>query len=215
MAKFRKNSHLILYRKYSSLSKYVMMILCVVVITTILPKHARFKYEYEKGKVWQNKDLISPYSFAIEKTPEEIATDKAEVLKSVLPVYDNNQAIVSTELEGFVTDFDLKWNTSGLRQNVHHLYRDVGLAILTDIYSQGVMSLSKKFQRNGTHYNFTLLTNNVSKQLNTIEVLSADKAYKYAEEQLKIHGDIKNKEWLLDIIKDHIQQNYIFNEQLS
>lgn len=215
MAKFRKNSHLILYRKYSSASKYVMMIVCVLVITAILPKHARFRFEYEKGKIWQHKDLISPYSFAIEKTQEEINTDRAEVLKAVLPVYKNNQQIAQKGLEGFAADLELKWNMSGQSPRLKNLYKDVGTAILTDIYSQGVMSLSKKYQRHGTHYNFNLITDNVSRQLNSVEVLSPEKALQYAAEQLKIHSDIKNQVWLLGLINDHIQQNYIYDEQLS
>lgn len=215
MAKFRKNSHLILYRKYSAASKYVMMILSVLVISTVLPKHARFRFEYEKGQIWQNKDLISPYSFAIEKTQEEINKDKADVLKSVLPIYRNNLQLTQAELEGFVADFDLKWSTSGLSQRLKDVYKGVGLAILTDIYSQGVMSLSKKYQRNGTHYNFTLLTDNVAKQLNSLEVLNTEKAIQYAGTQLQIHHDIRKKDWLLEIISDHIQQNYLYEEQLS
>lgn len=215
MAKFRKNSPLILYRKYSAASKYVMMILCVLVITAILPKHARFRFEYEKGQIWQHKDLVSPYSFAIEKNQEEINTDRAEVLKSVLPVYQNNLQLSQTGLEGFAADLELKWSMSGQSLRLKNEYKDVGMAILTDIYSQGVMSPNKKYQRHGEHYNFSLLTENISKTLNTIEVLTVAKALKYAEDQLKIHDDIRNKTWLVNIIKDHIQQNFIFDEQLS
>jgi cyclic-di-AMP phosphodiesterase PgpH len=192
-----------------------MMFACVLMITLILPKHARFKYEYEKGKVWQNEDLISPYNFAIKKTPDEMRVDRTEVLKSVLPVYQNDLSIAQEEIEAFGTDFELRWNASGLSERLKNTYRDVGLAILTDIYTQGVMSVSKKYQRSGPHYNFTLLTNNVARLLNTIEVRSSDRAARYAEEQLQVHGDIADKRWLLDIIKDHIRQNFIFDEQLS
>ena len=106
-----------------------MMILSVLVISTVLPKHARFRFEYEKGQIWQNKDLISPYSFAIEKTQEEINKDKADVLKSVLPIYRNNLQLTQAELEGFVADFDLKWSTSGLSQRLKDVYKGVGLSI--------------------------------------------------------------------------------------
>lgn len=192
-----------------------MMILCILVVTLLLPKHARFRFEYEKGKMWQNKDLISPYSFAIGKTQEEINKDKEEILKSVLPVYQNNLKVPQYELDAFSTDFDVKWNTSTRNPRLKDDYKEVGLAILTDIYSRGVMSLSKKFQRNGNNYNFTLLTNNVSKQLNSLEVLSTDNAISYAGKQLKLHDNIKDKAFLLDILSDHIQQNYIYDEQLS
>lgn len=215
MAKFRKNTHIILYRKYSSASKYIMMILCVGVITLVLPKHARFRYEYQKGKVWLNNDLISPYSFAIAKTSEEIEKDRNDVVKSILPVYQHEEEVFRTEFDGFNSDFEIKWSAENQDTKLKDVYKDVGVAILTDIYTRGVMSLNKRYQRNDVNYNFTLVTNNVSRQLNTIEVLSTDKAVKYAEQQLKIHPEIKNSDWLLSLITDHIRQNYIYDEHLS
>lgn len=192
-----------------------MMILCVGVITLVLPKHARFRYEYQKGKVWLNNDLISPYSFAIAKTSEEIEKDRNDVVKSILPVYQHEEEVFRTEFDGFNSDFEIKWSAENQDTKLKDVYKDVGVAILTDIYTRGVMSLNKRYQRNDVNYNFTLVTNNVSRQFNTIEVLSTDKAVKYAEQQLKIHPEIKNSDWLLSLITDHIRQNYIYDEHLS
>ncbi len=104
MAKLKKNSHLILYRKYSANLKFIMMAICVMIITLFLPKQARFKFEYEKGKTWMQNDLLSPYTFAIQKTNAEIEKDREDVLQSVLPVYQNNIDVVKKELEAFNTD---------------------------------------------------------------------------------------------------------------
>lgn len=72
LAKLHKQLHLVLLRKYSSNLKFVMMALCVIFVTLSLPKQARFRFEYEKGKTWMQKDLYSPHSFSIQKTNEEI-----------------------------------------------------------------------------------------------------------------------------------------------
>lgn len=192
-----------------------MMIVCIGIITLALPKHARFRYEYQKGKVWLNKDLISPYSFAISKTAEEIEKDKDDVLKSILPVYQDDQDIVRSEIDGFAIDFDIKWAAENENLKTKQAYKDVGTAVLTDIYSRGVMSLNKRYQRNNPNYNFTLVANNISKQVNTIEILTIEKAVNYAEQQLQVHEEIENKAWLLALLTDHIQQNYIYDERLS
>jgi len=57
LAKLKKQLHLVLYRKYSSNLKFVMMAICVFFVTLFLPKQARFRFEYEKGKTWMQKDL--------------------------------------------------------------------------------------------------------------------------------------------------------------
>jgi hypothetical protein len=76
LAKLNKQLHLVIFRKYSSNLKFVMMALCVLFVTLSLPKQARFRFEYEKGKTWMQKDLYSPNSFSIQKTNEEIKKDR-------------------------------------------------------------------------------------------------------------------------------------------
>ncbi len=215
MAKFRKNSHLILYRRYASWLKYIMMFLSVAIVTLFLPKQPRFKYEYEKGKLWMNQDLISPYGFAIEKTPDELEKDRQDVLKSVQPIYKFESDVMDNELQTFFTDFELKWTTSGEKLSEKSLYKNFGASLLTSIYQRGVMTLSKRYQRSGENYNFQLINNNVSKQLNTVEAFTLETANKYAEQEIKNNAAIGNKEWLLSIVKDRIKQNYIFDELLT
>ncbi len=192
-----------------------MMLLAVLTVTIFLPKHALFKYEYEKGKVWMNKDLVSPYSFAIEKTFEELERDKTEVYKSVFPVYQNNTEVFENEFEAFTSNFELRWESTGLDEQLKSVYREAGLAVLSTIYQRGVMAYNKKSQRNGPHYNFILLTNNVSRQLNTLDVFTPSSALKYANETIGQHAAIKNKAWLVKLIGEHIRYNYIYDEHLS
>ncbi len=215
MAKLKKNYHLILYHRYSAIAKYIMMGLCVLVVTLSLPKHARFKYEYEKGKVWMNKDLVSPYSFAIEKTFEETESDKEDIYKSIFPVYQNSTSIADDEHQAFIADFEVKWESAGIDDDQKNTYRQAGAKILDDVYQRGVMAFNKKYQRSNPNYTFTLLTNNVARQLNTAGVFTPESAAKYVEERVGGLKAIDNKPWLTTIINDHIQQNYIFDERLS
>ncbi|MGX5689093.1 HD family phosphohydrolase [Arcticibacter tournemirensis] len=195
--------------------KYVMMVLCVVIVTLFLPKHARFKYEYEKGKVWMNKDLVSPYSFAIEKTFEEIENDKADIYKSVLPVYQNETEVADNELQAFLADFEVRWEGASGDDALKTVYQQTGEKILTAIYERGVMAFNKKYQQANTNYNFDLLTNNKARQLNTATVFTLESAARYAEEEVNKAVAVKNKPWLTKLIDDHIQQNYIYDERLT
>jgi putative nucleotidyltransferase with HDIG domain len=192
-----------------------MMLLCVIVIALFLPRQAGFRYEYEKGQVWTNKDLISPYTFAIQKTYSEIQKDKNEILKSVLPVYQNNTDKQKEEYDAYLAEFEVKWKNSGEPDKLKQVYGSEGLKILKEVYTRGVMSPSKKFQRNNPNYNFTLLTNNIARQLNTADVFLYDQALKYVDERVNENHGLKNKTWLADLIKDHVLQTYVYDERLS
>lgn len=215
MAKLKKQLHLVLYRKYSSNLKFVMMGLCVVFVTLSLPKQARFRYEYEKGKTWMQKDLYSPYSFAIKKTNEEIEKDKDEILKSVFPIYQNDQDIAESSIEGFNIEFDTKWNSSEFLQSEKEIYHKEGNRILRSVYSRGLMNPVKKYQRYGENYNFSLLNNNISTQLNTADALNLQDAIKFIQEEINRNNTIEHKDWLIKLISNHLKANYIYDEQLT
>jgi len=191
------------------------MILSVIIVTLILPKNARFKYEYEKGKVWMNKDLVSPYNFAIEKTPAEIERDRAEVLKSVLPVYRNDKEVFENEIQAFLADFEIKWNAAEQDKDLRNVYRDAGMKILAEVYRKGVMSLSRKYLKDAANYNFSLVSENIASQQNTVSVFTLESATEYARRQIRNNPAIKNKEWLEEIVADRIKQNYIYDEHIT
>jgi hypothetical protein len=65
MAKLSSSRQKALLRKYALNVKFFMMLASVTVIVYALPKQAKFGYEFEKGRIWNQKDLLSPYNFAI------------------------------------------------------------------------------------------------------------------------------------------------------
>ncbi|RKD17506.1 transmembrane HD family protein [Pelobium manganitolerans] len=215
MADINKNTHKIIYRKYGSVVKYVLMALAVMIITAVLPKHAKFKYEFEKGNVWLHDDLVSPFNFPIRKTVDEIRKDKESILKSVLPVYEVDEKVLQNQILQYQSDFEAKWKNAGLPDDASKSKNfDAGYKILENIYARGVIGLNKKYQRDGEQYVISLLRNNVETQVSTATLLTQTTAVAKLTDLLvaekNIHSDL-----LLDVLKDHISPNVIYNEALT
>lgn len=191
------------------------MALCVFIVTIFLPKQARFRFEYEKGRVWMQKDLYSPYSFAIKKTNEEIEEDKEEVLNSVFPVYLNQDDIVESSIEAYSLEFDSKWNGSGIDNDKKEIYLSKGIEILKLIYTRGLINPIIKYQRNGPNYNFSLLNKNVATQLNTADVYTMESALNLIKEKFQKNTGLENADWLLRLIANHLKANFVYSEQLT
>lgn len=214
MAKIKKNSHKILYRKYSSNLKYVMMLFTVFVITLFLPKQPRFRYEFEKGKVWMNKDLISPFSFAILKTNPQVSIDKKNALKDVLPVYQYDQSVGRNALEAFTNEFDIKWKSTQLDEKDKIRFKSESYRLLDNIYKRGVISLNAKQQTNGKNYDFSLMENNVAKQKNTQDVFTTETALLYFKHNFTSPNQVMS-DLVANLAEDHITPNIIFDERLT
>ena len=192
-----------------------MMALCVIFVTLSLPKQARFRFEYQKGKTWMQKDLYSPHSFSIQKTNEEINNDKDDILKSIFPIYQNDIQVVESAIAAFSLEFETQWKNSGIPGNSKEIYFDAGNSILNYIYDRGLMNPVKKFQRNGPNYNFNLVLNNVSTPVNTADVFLVTDSVRLIKQKLKTYSAIENKEWLIQLIANHLKANYVYDEGLT
>src|SRR4051812_34148715 len=107
-----------LLRKYARNVKFLMMIVSIGLIVYALPKQAKFTYEIEKGRIWNQKDLISPYNFAILKTPTEIESDKKAVLAGITPIYQLQTGVSKQMLDGFKNDLEIKWHNAGINDRL-------------------------------------------------------------------------------------------------
>ena len=192
-----------------------MMFLCVFIITIFLPKQVRFRFEYEKGKTWMQKDLYSPYNYAIQKTSEEIEEDKNEILNSVLPIYQYDSEISPKSIEAFNSEFESKWISSGIDNNLKEKYLSLGNNLLQKVYDKGLINTVLKYQRNGLNYNLSLINKNISSQLNTADVFNITSATQFIKQQVKSDFQIRNPDWLLKLITNHLKVNYVYNEILT
>lgn len=214
MAKIKKNSHKVLYRKYSSNFKYVMMVISVLVITLYLPKQPRFRYEFEKGKTWLNKDLVSPFSFAILKTPQQIAADKKLVIDNILPIYQYNDQVFKDQSEAYVSEFDVKWKSNTLSDTQKEVSRQRSLSLLKMIYDKGIIDVNPKHQKNDRYYDFSLLKNNVSTKVSSQDVFTTQSAIAFIKQNFK-SDDETIKKTVFDLAESHIKPNINFDESLT
>ena len=209
----------------STLWKYGMLIVTIVLICIFLPKQPRFRYEYQKGKPWNHENLISPYNFAILKTPEELARDKEHILNTVQPIYNLNDVASKEQIDQFNADLNEKWQVSQLdsasSSNLND-YRAVGNALLEYIYKRGVLSLNNRYQVKGSdsvrndptllEYNFVLVNDNIAQQKNTVDCFTIESANNYIKGALEKNKLIEHSTWLSEVLKSYITINYVFNE---
>lgn len=201
-------------RKYAHNIKFLMMVLSVFVIVLTLPKQAKFMYEIEKGRVWTQNDLISPYNFAILKTPQEIDADRRTALASITPVYQLHADVEQAQLDTFKNTLELKWHASGLDDHKKQTYLTIGTNLLKHIFSTGLFRPNPKYQQFAPNYSLTILDKNVATDKNTADLFTRQKALDYCNTTLDNEKGI-DKTFLLDLIVNRLQNNLVFDNMLT
>jgi putative nucleotidyltransferase with HDIG domain len=214
MATLSSSRQKALLRKYSSNVKILMMLFSIGFIVLVLPKQAKFRYEYEKGKVWNQKDLISPYIFAILKTDQEIKEDREAAIRSITPIYQLDADVEQQNLDGYKNGFEIKWKTGKIGEGQKQKYFTLGYNLLKEIYDKGVLALNKKYQANGDNYSITILHNNVANEINTSQVFTRERALGYIDQSLANDKGI-DKTFLMGIIQDRLQYNLSYDDKLT
>lgn len=214
MATLSSSRQKALLRKYARNVKFLMMIVSIGIIVYALPRQAKFSYEVEKGRIWNQKDLISPYNFAILKTYQETTNDKKAVLATITPIYQLQPNINKQVIESFNNDLQIKWHNANIDNRLKSHYLSVGNAIINDIYSKGVLILNAKYQLNGVNYPITILDKNVATSKNTAELYTKEKALAYSNQVLNTRNDV-DKAFLMDLLQSRIQPNLIYDEKLT
>ncbi|WP_460678975.1 HD family phosphohydrolase [Mucilaginibacter koreensis] len=214
MAKFSASRQRAVLRKYAVSVKFLMLFVSICLIVFFLPKQAKFGYEYEKGRIWNQHDLLSPYNFAILKTPQQLSADRDAALKSVVPVYQFDENIESQQLEGYKNDFDIKLKTAGLPERLKQTYYNLGYNLLKAIYTKGVLTLNARYQRNTENYDLSVLDHNVATQKNTADLYTRAKALQYADYQLSQQKNL-DKAFVLTLIQNRLQNNLNYDDKFT
>jgi putative nucleotidyltransferase with HDIG domain len=214
MAKLSSSRQKAVLRKYSRNVKFLMMLASVCVIVFTLPKQAKFSYDIEKGRIWNQKELISPYNFAILKTQQEIEADQKTALASVTPIYQFDDDVEGHELDGFKNDLEIKWHDAGINDRQKNKYITAGFNLLKGIYDKGVLRLNPKYQQNAENYPITILNKNIATDKNTADLYTKEKALAYSNQLLSTQNDL-DKAFLLNLVSNRLQPNLNYDNKLT
>ncbi|MGB9696421.1 MAG: HD family phosphohydrolase [Ignavibacteria bacterium] len=93
----------------NSYIKLLIGVVTVIITSFLLPSYKDVDVGYEIGSVWNNEDLIAPFSFPIYRDEAEYEQEKAEVLKKISPVFVEIESVganVKDSLNNFFLEIE-------------------------------------------------------------------------------------------------------------
>ena len=128
-----------LYRNNSIIYKIILFILTTIAIVYLFPKGGQFKYDFSNGQLWKYDNLYAPFDFAIQKTADEISSEKKEITANATQYFDYDTKIVTEVNETFVKKiYSINAKDSLTDEEVKSLKR-IGEKVLQKVYEQGFL----------------------------------------------------------------------------
>ena len=82
------------------MKKYLPLAIALVVLVPLMPRTAKFNYDYKKGSPWPYETLVSPFDFPILKTEAEMAEERSRSGGAVIPCYRYSAEVVGGSVRG-------------------------------------------------------------------------------------------------------------------
>lgn len=195
-----------------------------------MPREGKFKYEFQKGKVWSHRSLTAPFDFPVYKSQEELATEKRNVISSLIPYYNRNTDVVARQQTELATRFNaelhkpLNRGTKNLSPHVVEKLQNQVLPklqkLIEFVYSKGIReenSIADSYVSNpdATIY---IVTNSVAELYPASETFTAPAASLYITNSMKSllpNGSVELEFFhKCDLLKQ-LKHNLIFNDKLT
>ncbi len=94
---------------YNEIYKALIFITATVLIVYMLPKEAKFSYEYSLGRPWKYETLIADEDFPVLKSKDVLQKEKEELKKQVKPYFVYNKELTRHLLKNGLQMFDSLW----------------------------------------------------------------------------------------------------------
>jgi len=176
----------------------IIFVAALAIIVACLPKQRQFRYELQKGKVWQYEDLYAPFDFVVMKTDAEIKEERNNNFKNAKPyfnvlanVYPEQRLLFDQEFEHrFALALDamkVKYPQAHIESDTlkAHFY-DFAVNCLEFIYNKGITSYSEIIEKSDQQSAMVLVENKVSRIVPASEIFTVHSAQQYVSEQINI-----------------------------
>ena len=129
-----------LYNYQSLIYKFFLFLLSTLTIVYLLPTKNQWAYEFSEGDLWKYEKLYAPFDFALIKSDEEIAIEKAELRQKALVFFTVDSTVYPRVIDRYKRDFATYF--SKIRKpssRLDKLNYDFGLVLLKEMYDTGVL----------------------------------------------------------------------------
>ncbi len=198
--------------------KASLFVLSVVLIVFLFPRQASFKYEFTQGRPWLDEDLIAPFDFAIQKSPDEIKKEEVDVMAGFIPFFTYDSEVFANVVEYSIIDLNEKWEKRALIDDFseyNKAYNEKFLKqILDSIYSKGIIFIDESFEKQYKETSLRLIKGQVAETKETSDFYSIIEAYEYIRKSIGNSNGIAKK-LIKEILEKKITHNVFYNDEFT
>jgi putative nucleotidyltransferase with HDIG domain len=188
--------------------KSLLILSSSILILYIFPLEGQFKYEFQKGRVWQYPDFYSPFDFSILKSDIEFKNDQEEVLSNLKSYLSADQKLKDQIITKYSEEFPRFFSNMDNPKAIDTLFA-YGQQLLDEIYYYGVLPPNFIHKRNS---DILLIQGQSEIPINISELFKSETLFEYVSDKLEDSELNKYEDIYKDLFFEIITPNVSINK---
>lgn len=205
-------------------------VVTIAIVVVFLPNDGRFKYEFQKGKVWMHDDLVAQFDFPIYKTDLELINERNQLLAEFNPIFRKDTLVRPHALAQFEIDFQKAW-TDYLRSEgknikipankldlIYSDYKNIAMNVISYVYENGIIDKTEEVHVN-SRSTIVVLLNNVAYDYDFNQVITRSKATTYVRNVIRQEASTVCAElmpvWKKVEVEKYLSPNLLYDNYIT
>lgn len=129
-----------IYRNNTIIYKILLFLFTTIAIVYLFPKGGQFKYDFSNGQLWKYDNLYATFDFAIQKTADEIASEKQQIRANTKLYYEYDITIPDEVIVAFRNKITNQTLNDSLGVTAVLNLTEIGEAIINKVYDVGFLA---------------------------------------------------------------------------
>jgi len=198
---------------HSLIYKLFLYVATIILVVYLFPKGGQFKYEFQKGKPWEYENYYAPFDFAIQKTEDEIALEKQQVIESSKQFYEYDENVVLQVKNSINEKIENALLNSDLIQEQKIKLRELVNIVVKDIYEFGYIETPNNIKNNKQL--ITLKMGNKSQDIEADKLFKSSEILKFINSKIGVQPFIQEENIVLNIIYEELKPNVKFDANFT
>ncbi|MGA1030676.1 MAG: HD family phosphohydrolase [Flavobacteriaceae bacterium] len=188
----------------------LLVLLVSLIILYLFPKSGQFRYEYQKGRVWQYPTLYAPFDFSILKSEAELQLEQNQIRDRLKPYYRVDVTVRDRVFSTYKRLFPTYFAALDTLPEDQTLFEQ-GSSILETIYANGVLPPNEQQGLDSVY----LVQNNVAKSIAFRALFNPNTLFSYLTLKLEENNLEAYSKPFQDLFFELISPNVSLDERFT
>ena len=203
------------YKNNAFVYKILLFLVAVVAIVYLFPKGGQFKYTFNKGKPWQYDNLYATFDFSIQKTEEEIALEKQELISKSKQYFMYNIDLVTQVKQDFTKKINFIQQNDSIGQTELMKLVSTGNYIINRVYQSGYQLENVQLKNINPKDIVYLIKSNEVEEITYDKLLVSSSVFKIITNNISKTTYSYGQDKLLKILSEVIKPNVTYDADFT